>query len=143
MSPTRRTNKLIVEQLDDETLVYDAVSHQAHALDATAAAIWHACTGERSVREIAMSVDRPVVLVERTLSMLAELGLLVEGPGVTRREQLRTTAVTAAGVAMAVPLIRTILAPEAAQAATLLPNGAECSTPAQCQSGTCADGMCV
>lgn len=50
--PEAREEGLIVEELQDELLVYDLERHKAHCLKGTTALIWRDCDGRTSVREI-------------------------------------------------------------------------------------------
>jgi Coenzyme PQQ synthesis protein D (PqqD) len=51
--PRAREAGLIVRELEDETLVYDADTDRAHCLNQTAARIWKHCDGTSSVPQIA------------------------------------------------------------------------------------------
>ncbi|MDQ5844969.1 MAG: PqqD family protein, partial [Acidobacteriota bacterium] len=51
--PLARQSSLIVKELEDETLVYDQETDQAHCLNETAALVWKNCDGRNSVNEIA------------------------------------------------------------------------------------------
>jgi hypothetical protein len=51
----QRLNKspgLVVEELEDEILLYRPSNHQAIHLNATAAAIWKLCDGTRTISEV-------------------------------------------------------------------------------------------
>jgi len=118
--PKARTERLIVQDLPDETLVYDNDNHEAHCLNASAAAVWKSCDGSRTVGEIATRVapaaPREVAeqVVEATLDQLAERRLLVRGGrrerGVSRREVLQRLV----AVGIAAPIIESIVSPAAA-----------------------------
>jgi len=56
-TPTARED-LIVRELDDEVVVFDPVSSNAHNLNPTAAAILLLCDGTRDPGEIAREVAR-------------------------------------------------------------------------------------
>ena len=51
--PRARSKGLLVEHLDDETLVYDLSSHEAHCLNKAAAHVWGMADGEYTVAQIA------------------------------------------------------------------------------------------
>src|SRR5437899_10535314 len=51
--PRQRRDGLVVQELPEETLVYDLERHKAHCLEAVAAAVWEACDGHRTVEQIA------------------------------------------------------------------------------------------
>jgi hypothetical protein len=49
----RRTEALLVEELPDETVIYDTAGREAHCLNRVATFIWNHCDGRTSVAEIA------------------------------------------------------------------------------------------
>ena len=151
--PLARQEGLAIEELDGELLIYDLETDKAHCLNGEAATVWRLCDGSRSVEELASGVapDAPKdVAEEMALHALSELGkrrLLVgdvseTGSGVSRRELFRKLALVGAA-GLAIPAVKSIVAPTAAQAATCLPPGAICTASAQCCSGTCAGGWCL
>jgi hypothetical protein len=126
--PLARTDRLVVEPFDDETLVYDLTSHKAHYLNHTAAFVWRQCDGHTSVEQIAarLKKDCPVqareIVVRMALYRLAKAKLLTRSAALkrsqlpSRRDLIR--AVGLVGGASLVPVIQTIIAPLAAQAAS-------------------------
>jgi hypothetical protein len=154
--PVARTKDLIVNELPDEVLVYDLTRHKAHCLNQTAAQIWHLCNGQRTVPEItrtlAQELDRPVdeEVVWLGLGQLSKSCLLEQAlgkPDATSRLS-RRTAIRRLGMAAAIalPLVISVVAPSAVNAATCVPSGgtfttsiANCSTATQastCSSAT-------
>lgn len=125
MLPKKREDKLVVEELSDETLVYDLISHKAHCLNELASVIWKHCDGKTSPRDLASAASRALAtstsrkVVTATLAQLEHANLLRatgadrSARRITRRELAREMA--AAGIAAAVV---TITSPHAAQAAT-------------------------
>lgn len=145
--PRARTDKLVVHALPGETLVYDLTSHKAHCLNQAAAAVWERCDGRTTVGEMAsrlgQQVNAPVHedVVWLALEQLENVHLLQEqtpkpgtGAGMSRRKLVQKLGL---GVAVAIPAIVSILAPEAAQAATMVQNGEPCTTNSQCLSNCC------
>jgi Coenzyme PQQ synthesis protein D (PqqD) len=61
--PKAKTERLIVREIDGETLVYDRAHAAASCLNEFAARVWRACDGETSVAEIAAALgdDEPAV----------------------------------------------------------------------------------
>lgn len=51
-TPRSRSENIIVQEIGDETLVYDVSSREAHCLNRTAAMVWRACDGTRTKREL-------------------------------------------------------------------------------------------
>jgi hypothetical protein len=115
--PRARSDGLLVETLDAETLIYDTERDEAHCLDAQAAAVWRSCDGVRSLSEISVSTGLSEEVAAATVRNLAARHL-VEPLGVSRREVLRTLGVGAASAAVAIPVIRSIVVPTAAQASS-------------------------
>jgi hypothetical protein len=148
MRPRARTDEIVVEELGDETLVYDKRRHRAHCLNRTAAAVWRACDGRRAPDELAVQVARelgaPVdeSLIALALTQLAQAQLLIDAPAAATRTPSRRQAMRALVLA---PAVLSILVPRAAQAASCLRNGSLCLTNAQCCSGRCGGrpGRCL
>jgi len=144
---------LVVQPLSDEMLVYDLERHKAHCLNHTAALIWKRCDGQTSVAELMRMLERelqtpiPEVVVWQALRQLGTARLLTErlppphdGVRISRREVVRKLGW---GAAVALPLVTSIVAPTAAEAATCLSSGASCTTGAQCCSGLCVGLVCI
>jgi hypothetical protein len=139
--PRARIDGLLIEHVEGETLVYDTAGHEAHCLDSEAASVWEACDGLATVSEIAATTGLPEAAAAATVRDLAARHLL-EPLGVNRRDLLRTVAIGAGAVAVGVPVIRSIVVPTAAQAASCIGSGQACVSSAQCCSGLCA-GTCA
>jgi hypothetical protein len=151
-NPCARKDGLIVQNLPDETLIYDLERDRAHCLNQTAALVWQHCDGRSNVREIARVLGREIKqpldekVVWLAIDQLGRNHLLKETPalpasfaGLNRREVMRALGLSAA---VAIPLVASIVAPTPAQAATCLPGGSACSSAAQCCSNVC-DGVCI
>ena len=137
--PRTRTEKLLVERMDGETLVYDLEHHRAHCLNASAALVWHHCDGRTTVSEMAVLVGRKLDMpanedvVWMALDRLGRAHLLEERVTLpaprscfSRREVVRALG-GAAGLTLILPALDSVVAPLAAQAAS-------CLTSAQCRS---------
>lgn len=143
--PAARSSKLVVRELGEEVLVYDAGAHRAHCLNRAAALVWEQCDGETPVPVIAarvgerLSATIPEEVVWLALEGLAGAGLLSGGAArrasvrrVSRRSMLRRLGLAAA----ALPLITSIVSPTPAQAES------PC-TETSCPPGTfCNGGVC-
>jgi hypothetical protein len=149
--PAARQEGLIVQELSDEVLVYDEQRHKAHCLNQTAAVVWRQCDGQRGVKEVAQRASAEMgatVGEEMVWLAVEELGkrrLLTERQnlgmaGASRREMMKRLGI---GAAVALPLITTIVAPEAAQAANCIASGQACTSSAQCCSGLCSSSLCA
>lgn len=150
--PKARSADLVVQEVGDETMVYDLLSHKAHCLNRTAAHIWKTCDGETPVasmperigKDLGASVDEDFVLL--ALTELSDRGLLANQgiqPRMTnRREVLRKISF---GV-VAAPIILSLVAPAAGQSGScrcVNPGGClpqtTCPNVANCNpSGFCA-----
>ena len=90
----------MIEEVEDEVLVYDAKNQQAHCLASAAAKVWRACDGTKDVPALAESLALSVDDVTRALEMLDGVELLEDqglqivtnGNGLTRRELGRRSA---------------------------------------------------
>jgi hypothetical protein len=140
--PQMRKQGLVVDDLPDEVLVYDRNNHQAHCLNRSAALVWRYCDGKRSPSEIARrltaELDTPFSedLVLVALNQLENQELLVRGAAspaqfavLSRRQMVRRLGLA---TAIAVPLVTSIVAPRAVEAATCIASGAPCSPTILC-----------
>ena len=115
--PRRRADGLVVEEVGEETLVFDRDRDVAHCLGREAAALWRACDGRHDVPGLARVTRADEQAVATALDELDEKGLLAGtdpagASGFSRRHALKRIGV--AGIAAStVPLIvsATIRAP--------------------------------
>lgn len=152
--PKARAEGLVVRELAEEVLVYDLDTHRAVCLNASAAAVWRLCDGRRTAADIGRVLERraggpvPEELVWLALEQLGRDKLLdsrvrrpAELAGINRREMMRRVGLA---TAIALPVIASIVAPTAADAASCLPQGAACQESAQCCSGlNCIGDVCT
>jgi Coenzyme PQQ synthesis protein D (PqqD) len=140
--PQARSEELVVEELEDEVLVYDSTNKRAHCLGATAARVWRACDGKSDVDALAETLGVDYEEVRQALKELEASQLLEDhglkivdgssnagstnGSGLTRRQFTKIGAATAA-----TPLIYSIAVNPAMAAAT--------PTPFQCEIFTTQD----
>ncbi len=140
VQPLARQSSLIVKEVDDETLIYDLESDQAHCLNNTAAQVWKNCDGRSTVDEIAhrlgktanTTVDENVVWL--ALDQLEKFKLLetqAAAPvfavaGMSRRQAVRALG----AAAIALPLITSIVAPTSAQGTSVA--SCDCNNPNEC-----------
>ena len=130
--PKARQHDLVVEELPDETLVYDLERDKAHCLNPTAALVWSHCDGNTSVADMAALLERELELpadqslVWMALDRLGKARLLDEPvtlPGesarYSRREMMRTLG-RVAGLTLLLPAVSSIVAPLAAMQASCI-----------------------
>ncbi len=124
ITPKARQEGLLVQELDEEILVYDMERDEAHCLNRSAELVWRHCDGETTVTELAHLLEAelasPVAedIVWLALEQLEQCHLLQE-PVVQREETVDTTRrkLLKLGVAATVlPLVTSLTAPTAAMA---------------------------
>jgi hypothetical protein len=110
--PAARTERLLVETVGDEAVIFDLETRSSHALKPLAAAVFNYADGSNTVAEVAELVSYRLATpvseadVVEVVSQLAELELLdapeldVDGSGVSRRDALKTFAAVGAGAAL-------------------------------------------
>ncbi|HSF29055.1 MAG TPA: PqqD family protein [Candidatus Tectomicrobia bacterium] len=153
LRPSARTEGIVVQALPDEVLVYDLERHKAHCLNRTAALIWKQCNGQTSVTEMICILEQelktpvPEGVVWLALRQLGRAHLLAERVDrsagqamMSRRAVIRRLGW---GAALTLPLVTSIVAPTAVEAATCLPSLSPCTSGAQCCSGLCVSFFCV
>ena len=136
MNPHARRESLLVEELSDETLVYDLERHKAHCLNQTAAFVWRRCDGRTSVSELASLLEDELGMpgseevVWLALDRLERVHLLqrrgehgTETPRYSRRQLVRRLG----QIGIALPMIVSIVSPLAAAAVS-------CVTAAECKA---------
>ena len=151
--PEARRVGLVVQELSGEVLVYDRERNKAHCLNSTAAWVWEYCDGKRSVEQIARAIEEEINapvdedVIWLGVEQLSKTHLLRESAklpehksGLSRREVMKRIGLAAA---VALPVVTSIIAPSAAQAANCLPSGSACTSSAQCCSGLCNVSTCA
>ena len=139
LMPRARQDELVVEELQDETLVYDLERHKARCLNRTAALVWRHCDGKTSVAEVTALLEEELAtptdeaVVWMALDRLSGAHLLSEPVTLpadraqySRREMLRSLR-RVAGISLLLPVIESIVSPLAAAQAS-------CITLAVCQT---------
>ena len=156
LMPRARQDELVVEELPDETLVYDPKRHKFHCLNRTAALVWQHCDGQTSVAKVAAlleeqfatPIDEAVVCMALdrlgTTHLLAELVTLPADRAQYSRRNILRTLRRAAGISLLLPVIESIVAPLAAAQASCVSASACAASSLPCsglpicgQAGTC------
>ena len=147
--PRARKDKLVTTELEGEKLIYDEKLDKAHCLNRTAALVWEHCDGRTTVAQMARLLESETKspasneMVWLALRQLEKSHLLEETvarpaqvAGMSRREMVRRLGIVAA---ITLPLITTIVAPAAVDAASCLGNGSPCTPtgPACCPGLAC------
>jgi len=149
--PKAKTERLIVREIDDETLVYDMGRHAATCLNEFAAKVWRRCDGETSVAGIAAALredERAVWLALHRLNESELLGGEIALPPDMRTGKTRRQIAAQLGLGAAVAAVSSIAMTTAAHASGAA-FGSPCSSNGQCQSGHCigdishGNGVCL
>lgn len=132
--PKAISENFVVQELGDETLIYNLSTNQAFCLNPTSAFVWKKCDGQTSVSEIAKQLSRKTnqlvseEIVWLALNQLQKEKLIIENNRVasyfgemSRREVIRRVGLASM---IALPLISSIVAPTAAQAQSGTTSGA-------------------
>ncbi len=158
LMPRARQDELVVEELPDETLVYDLKRHKAHCLNRTSALVWQHCDGRTTVAEVAALLERQLkipadeAVVWMALDRLGTAHLLreqvtlpAERARYSRREVLRTLR-RAAGISLLLPVVESIVAPRAAAQASCVTSCVGIPNCTPCARGCnrfCCNNSCM
>jgi hypothetical protein len=141
--PKAKTERLIVREIDSETLVYRS-RDAASCLNEVAARVWRECDGETSVAAIAAALGEDERAVWLALHQLTKAQLLTEAiafpPDMSAAKSRREVAGRLGLGAAAV--VASIVAPMPAQAASCRANGERCIADTQCCSSLCFGFRC-
>jgi hypothetical protein len=127
--PLARTSGVVVQDLDDEMLVYDRERDTACRLNRTAALVWKSSDGTRTVddlvavlaEELGPLADEDMVMI--ALDNLSRNGLIQSGyeareptaERISRRRFIRRVGVVGAA-AVSLPIVHSLAVPSAAAA---------------------------
>lgn len=147
--PVARKERLVIQEMPNEVLVYDLDTNKAHCLNQTAAFVWKSCDGKNSITEIAKLVGEnsgaavPDDLVWLAIDQLNEKNLLanelkMELNGSTRREVIKKIGLAAV---IGIPIIASLTAPSSVLAAS----SCICTSNLDCNlsGGTVCPGTCL
>ncbi len=121
--PLGKTENLVVQNLEDETLLYNLKTNKALCLNETSALIWEMCDGRSSISQIAEKLGKrlkkPVAdeVVWLAVDQLKNEGLLANADevqnnfdGLSRREVIRKVGFASV---IALPIVSAVVAPKA------------------------------
>lgn len=146
--PLSRESEIVVQKLENETLIYDLKTDKAYCLNKTSSIIYQLCDGTRTVPEISRVLrlsaksDISEDLVRLALDQFKQDNLLensdeveINFGGLSRRQVIRKIGFASL---VALPFISSIIAPTSAMAQSgLRALTAPCSAPNQCATGNC------
>ena len=131
MIPIARTEKLLIQEVGNELIIYDRERNASHCLNPMAAQVWHYCDGQNTIKDIAKLLEKELnqdidtqQLVWQALEDLERCHLIEEyisqstnAASISRRKVIKT-AVLVGGFAIGSlsPVIRSIIAPTPAMA---------------------------
>lgn len=146
--PIGRKHDIVVQEVESEVLIYDLQSNKAFCLNKTSASVWNLCDGTKSVSEISQSLSKKLklpaneylvwlALEQLKKEKLIENELVLENPfaGMSRREVIKKVGL---GTLIALPIVASIVAPTAANAASPcagypITENNLCTSSCQCQ----------
>ena len=145
--PVARREGLLIENLPDEVLIYDLDRKKAHCLNQTAALLWNHCDGRTSVNDLARILEKQSekkvdeTFVWYGLCQLQKASLLEGSLALpdSRTRFSRRELVKRIGLAVSIPLVVSIIAPQASAALSCA--GPVCP-PACTPPCTCIGGVC-
>ena len=145
--PKARVSDLVIQDSGKELLIYDLKTNTALSLNETSSRIWQRCNGKREAADIcsyleesdSVYVNQDLVLL--AIRQLSDADLLAakmpdsdKSKRVSRRKLLRQIG---AGSAVALPIIYSIVAPQAGAAGSIASGGSSCT--GLNSQGTCLD----
>ncbi|QQS32486.1 MAG: PqqD family protein [Acidobacteriota bacterium] len=146
-APRAINENKVVQEINDETLIYDIGSHRAYCLNTVSSIVWRNCNGQNDTEAIArilterLRSEVPDEMVWLALDQL-EKAELVDSAGqipaaltsVSRREAIRRVGLASA---VALPMVASLVAPPAASAQSCIANNGTCTASSQCCSNCC------
>ncbi len=150
--PVARKENLVIQEMPDEVLVYDLDTNKAHCLNQTAAFVWRACDGTKSVNQINALMEKEFgenvseEMVWLAIDLLEKDNLLEQAVktnfnGLSRREVIKKVGLT---TVVALPVVAMLSFPKSALAVNCPPSVCGDAPPGEC--GTlgpfCCNGVC-
>lgn len=146
-NPKSRSSNLVVQELENEILIYDLNNNQAFCLNETSASVWAMCDGENSITDISEAISKKLKtkvseeFVWLALDKLKSINLLDESKlfeikfnRLSRREVIKKAGLAST---VALPLIASVVAPSAAMA-----QSGACGSVGQSCSGSGVSTCC-
>ncbi len=146
--PESRQSDILVQDLDDELLIYDLQVNKVFCLNQTSALVFQLCDGARTALEISELMSKKLGLliseefVWLALQELEKKNLLGHSGELTdhltslsRRKMIKSVGLSSMA---ALPIIASVAVPTAAQQDSTLPLFSRCSVPGNCMSNNCA-----
>jgi hypothetical protein len=147
--PRLRTHNLVVNELPNETLIYDLDTNKAFCFNETARLVMNQCDGTSSVDEALNIINRQLNaqmsadMIWLVVSQLKDSNFIekdYEIPIETNRVSRRKILHAAASLGIALPIITSLVAPKAvdAQSVSCVTSGTTCIFQNNSQSNCCS-----
>lgn len=146
--PINRQANIVIQELDNETLIYDLTENKAFCLNETSAVIWQMCDGTKTVADISQAVSQKFNaeisedFVWLALDQFKKDKLITNEytsvfAGMTRREAIRKVGFASM---VALPVVASMVAPTGVSAASCLAPNDMCNTAMDicCVGSLCA-----
>lgn len=122
--PKARTENIVVQDLKNETLIYDLITNKAFNLNQTLSIVFNACDGIMTFAELKRKYKFADDFIHLALDELKSENLLAENhqspfAGINRRDVIKKVGFASLFV---LPLISGLVAPQAIQAASAIDN---------------------
>jgi hypothetical protein len=126
---------LLVQDLNDEVLIYDTNIDKSYCLNSTAKTVFNACNGKNTLEDLKQDLPEDIIFL--SLDELKKNNLIQDDyvspfVGIDRREVIKKVGFATMA---ALPIIISLTAPKAIQAASTC--GLGCGQASDCAGGTC------
>ena len=116
--PQTKTENIVVQDVDDEILIYDLILNKAFCLNETSALVYNACDGKTEFEEFKRKHNFPDDLLFFALDELQKQNLIENNyisplKGIKRREVIKKIGLASM---IALPIISSIVAPTSVMA---------------------------
>ncbi|HRH41621.1 MAG TPA: PqqD family protein [Pyrinomonadaceae bacterium] len=143
--PIAKTDNLVIQNLENEIVIYDLTTNKAFCLNETSAIVFQACDGKTDFDQLKSKSNFTHDLIHLTLAELEKQKLIefetdYVSPlaGMTRREAVRKVGLA---TMIALPVISSLVAPSAINAASgvCVASGQQCSPTSDFSQADCCD----
>ena len=126
-TPLARRSRLVIEELTDASIIYDAVGSHLHSLNPAAAFVWKRCDGRHTIAEIVESFEQKYQMTESVEAVWVALDQF-HSKGLLEKELVcptglidssRRTLLKQVSLGALLPLVTSMLAPNPANAQSL------------------------
>jgi len=116
--PQARATDLIVKELENEILIYDMSANRAICLNEMSRLIWKYCDGKTRFEDLMEKYNLTKDIIHLALDEFQNhhllMGRIETGVPDDKVERRRFIVKTGAAAAIAIPIVKTIVAPQAA-----------------------------